>query len=327
MSESGPWSHGVSPEALDNVAFIDNAMLQYGPLPDTANNIPQDDAEEITDALRVQDIPESSSFIQQTCRWPRLNIMDKGCRPRYAQDQIAALLRDLGLNGIRTPSVNHRGPAWGLVIQHPSGWKIVYSGDTKPCQKIVDAGKGATLLIHEATLEDDKADLAIEKGHSTFSQAIDVGVRMNAKRILLNHFSQRYPKLPKTRATEDNDRDVSISYDMMTIKVGDMWKMKYYMDAAEMLFAEEDDADVEKAVETDVNATPVAEPKSERAKNRQQHKENRMRQREEMANRKAASSAQAKRPASPGTAGGERSGENGVKRTRSDQGDAPVASV
>lgn len=37
------------------------------------------------------------------------------------------------------------------------------------------AGKDATLLIHEATLEDDKPEMAAQKGHSTFSQAIDVG--------------------------------------------------------------------------------------------------------------------------------------------------------
>lgn len=52
-----------------------------------------------------------------------------------------------------------------------------YSGDTKPCQALVEAGKDATLLIHEATLEDDKPEIAAQKGHSTFSQAIDIGVQ------------------------------------------------------------------------------------------------------------------------------------------------------
>ena len=36
---------------------------------------------------------------------------------------------------------------------------------------------GATLLIHEATLEDEKAEMAEAKGHSTFSQAVEVGKR------------------------------------------------------------------------------------------------------------------------------------------------------
>lgn len=46
-----------------------------------------------------------------------------------------------------------------------------------PCDNLVRAGRNATLLIHEATLEDDKAEMAQEKGHSTFSQAIEIGKR------------------------------------------------------------------------------------------------------------------------------------------------------
>lgn len=52
-----------------------------------------------------------------------------------------------------------------------------YSGDTMPCDNLVRAGQNATLLIHEATLEDDKPDMALAKGHSTFGQAIEVGRR------------------------------------------------------------------------------------------------------------------------------------------------------
>lgn len=46
-----------------------------------------------------------------------------------------------------------------------------------PCNALVNAGMDATLLIHEATLEDDKPEMAQAKGHSTFGQAIDVGYR------------------------------------------------------------------------------------------------------------------------------------------------------
>ena len=49
-----------------------------------------------------------------------------------------------------------------------------YSGDTMPSKKLVEAGKGATLLIHEATMSDEQADLAEKKAHSTFGQAINI---------------------------------------------------------------------------------------------------------------------------------------------------------
>jgi ribonuclease Z len=52
-----------------------------------------------------------------------------------------------------------------------------YSGDTRPCDKLIEAGKGATLLIHEATFEDDLIAEAVAKNHSTTTEAIDVGTR------------------------------------------------------------------------------------------------------------------------------------------------------
>lgn len=41
----------------------------------------------------------------------------------------------------------------GFVIG-TNGKRIVFSGDTKPCDLLVDEGKEADLLIHEATFED-----------------------------------------------------------------------------------------------------------------------------------------------------------------------------
>jgi ribonuclease Z len=37
---------------------------------------------------------------------------------------VKALQADLGLTSFLTPEVNHRGKAYGLVMQHESGWKI-----------------------------------------------------------------------------------------------------------------------------------------------------------------------------------------------------------
>lgn len=45
--------------------------------------------------------------------------------------------------------------------------QVVYSGDTRPCDAVVDAARNATLLIHEATFEDQLRDEAINKRHST----------------------------------------------------------------------------------------------------------------------------------------------------------------
>lgn len=50
------------------------------------------------------------------------------------------------------------------------------------------------------------------------SQAIDVGQKMDAKFILLTHFSQRYPKIPFFN--EEFSHRVGLAFDNMRVSVG-----------------------------------------------------------------------------------------------------------
>jgi ribonuclease Z len=77
-------------------------------------------------------------------------------------------------------------------------WKVVYSGDTRPGGPLIAAGKDCDVLIHEATFEDDKEALAKKKRHSTVGEAVAAGRKMGARRTVLTHFSQRYPKLVRS---------------------------------------------------------------------------------------------------------------------------------
>ncbi|KAI5476760.1 3' tRNA processing endoribonuclease [Pseudohyphozyma bogoriensis] len=132
---------------------------------------------------------------------------------------------------ITTVPVLHRCRCWGAVIDHKSGWRAVFSGDTMPCDALVDAGKDATLLIHEATIQDDMPEVAEAKGHSTFGQAIDVARRMSAKHLLLTHFSARYPKLPPLNHVEGenvNEPIVAMAFDMMTLGLDEFWKAERF---------------------------------------------------------------------------------------------------
>lgn len=47
------------------------------------------------------------------------------------------------------------------------GWKLVYSGDTRPCLELIEAVHGATILVHEATFEDGMRREAVARNHST----------------------------------------------------------------------------------------------------------------------------------------------------------------
>lgn len=57
------------------------------------------------------------------------------------------------------------------------GYFNSYSGDTRPCDNLIEAGQNATLLVHEATLEDGMMAEAIAKRHSTTQEAVSVGQR------------------------------------------------------------------------------------------------------------------------------------------------------
>ena len=111
---------------------------------------------------------------------------------------------------MRFTPVRHCSDAYAISIIFSNSFKLVYSGDTEPCEALVEDGQGADLLIHEATFEPEMIHDARKKKHSTISEAIDIANRMNAKRTILTHFSQRYPKFPK--GLPDN-KAVGVAFD------------------------------------------------------------------------------------------------------------------
>lgn len=108
--------------------------------------------------------------------------------------EFQKFLMVVGMKEFLTVLVDHCPQAHGIVITHNSGIKIVYSGDTRPCENLVKYGKNATILIHEATFNDSLAKNASENMHSTVGEAVEVGMRMGVWRLILTHFSQRFSK-------------------------------------------------------------------------------------------------------------------------------------
>ncbi|KAJ6031715.1 hypothetical protein N7540_002447 [Penicillium herquei] len=99
-----------------------------------------------------------------------------------------------GLKDILTTYVRHCRGALAASFVFPDGFKVSYSGDCRPSDKFASIGQDSTVLIHEATFEDDMVGSALAKRHSTMGEALEVGRRMGAQSVLLTHFSQRYAK-------------------------------------------------------------------------------------------------------------------------------------
>ncbi|KAF5288455.1 hypothetical protein FQR65_LT02107 [Abscondita terminalis] len=143
----------------------------------------------------------------------------------------------LGMTEIGTTPVRHCPNAFGVAFTSRDGHKICYSGDTMPSENLINLGNRCDLLIHEATMEDELEVEAVAKMHSTTSQAIEVGKNMNAKYIILTHFSQRYAKLP--RFNENFNESVGIAFDNMQVRLDELPVLPLLYPALRVMFAEQ----------------------------------------------------------------------------------------
>ena len=116
----------------------------------------------------------------------------------------------------RTVSVTHCQHAYAVVLDQTDFGRVVYSGDCRPSTKLAATGKGADVLIHEATFEDGMEAEAVLKRHCTIGQALAVAKDMKAKQTILTHFSQRYPKFP--HLNEQHDASIIVAFDYMRLR-------------------------------------------------------------------------------------------------------------
>jgi len=154
----------------------------------------------------------------------------------YTEDAEVARFTFYDLS-ICTVPVNHCPDAYGLIMTDKFvKWKLVYSGDTTPCEKLVIAGKNCTLLIHEATMEDELAEEAAVKRHSTTSQALEISEKMNAGHTILTHFSQRYAKVPLIN--ENFNNQIGCAFDNMRASRKEYSMLPLLIPTLKCLFAE-----------------------------------------------------------------------------------------
>lgn len=155
----------------------------------------------------------------------------------------------LGLSTLRTCGVIHCPSAFGVtmtIVQSNQPFKLTYSGDTKPCDELVKLGLNSTLLIHEATMEDELIEDALLKMHSTVSQAIEQSKKMNAKYTILTHFSQRYAKIP--RIEQHLVDNIGIAFDNMEVILSDLSYLNILYPAMKKMFPDHWDEMAQKSI-------------------------------------------------------------------------------
>ena len=96
----------------------------------------------------------------------------------------------LGELNVSAFSVKHEKefPSLGYSIYDPEGFKVVVSGDTRPCENLKREVEGADIALLECTLEKRRKGVTI--GHMTREEAEKIGRK--AKKLILIHRKMNY---------------------------------------------------------------------------------------------------------------------------------------
>jgi ribonuclease Z len=73
-----------------------------------------------------------------------------------------------------------------------AGRKIVIAGDTRPGPEVLEAARGADVLVHEATFASEEGARAEETLHATAAGAAELARAAGVKMLALTHLSNRY---------------------------------------------------------------------------------------------------------------------------------------
>lgn len=78
-----------------------------------------------------------------------------------------------------------RGGNLGYSVTDEEDFKVVLSGDTRPCKTLVREAEGADIAVLEATGGDHELEKMVTQGHMTESEAREIGQK--AKRAIYIH--------------------------------------------------------------------------------------------------------------------------------------------
>lgn len=72
------------------------------------------------------------------------------------------------------------------------GFVVTILGDTRFCEAAIELGRGADVLVHEATFDGTAKKMAAEYGHSTVHEAAETARAAGVDTLIMTHISARF---------------------------------------------------------------------------------------------------------------------------------------
>lgn len=165
--------------------------------------------------FKTQHISESFGFVFEE-KEKRKFLKEKAIALGIPEGKLYSKLQ----NG---ESINLDGKIIGpedVLSESIKGRKIVYTGDTMPCENTIKFADDCDILIHDSTYSNIDIDKISDHGHTTALQAAEIAKKANAKSLFLIHISQRYAN---SKILEDEARKVfensCVVEDFMSVQI------------------------------------------------------------------------------------------------------------
>ena len=99
------------------------------------------------------------------------------------------------------------------------GRKVVLGGDTAPSATVLEAARGAEVLVHEATFLEEERERAQETAHSTALDAAEIAHEAEVGLLALTHLSNRYfgPEVAREARTIFPETVVPKDFDVIDV--------------------------------------------------------------------------------------------------------------
>ncbi|BFZ22825.1 hypothetical protein BsWGS_25864 [Bradybaena similaris] len=101
-----------------------------------------------------------------------------------------------------------------------AGRTLVISGDSCDSSQLFKVATEATVLVHEATLENSLRELCVQNGHSTPEMTATLAKNLKAKMLILTHVSSRYKPVSAKLKSDEKSAQILLDEALEVLPAG-----------------------------------------------------------------------------------------------------------